>query len=91
MSSFASAAKSLNLTEGDALAHAQQIWTMLDEMAATSPEKYAAFIAQQRKEHDDLVRKSRPPQPKYAIATTDVSSPVRLLGGVLAALSLSSR
>jgi gas vesicle protein len=73
MSSFASAAQGLNLKEGDALfGSAQQIWTMLDEMASSSPEKYAAFIAKQKKEHEELVRQNKPPTPKFAVSTKDV-------------------
>ena len=70
------------------VAKAQQLWTMLDDMAAHNPEAscaialrgdhaaqgYKDFIDKQRREHDELQRKQRPPEPIFSLLTTEVMS-----------------
>jgi hypothetical protein len=70
---FKEATRGLNIKEGDELfTNAQQIWAMLDEMAANNPEAYQKFISKQKKEHDEATRLSQPPLPKFAVSTKDV-------------------
>ena len=71
--SFAEAAKQFNLKDGDGVfRNAQQLWSMLDEMAASNPAAYKAFIEKQRQEHEALVKQNAPPTPVFAVATADV-------------------
>ena len=48
------------------LSQAQNVWTMLDEMAEDSPEKYKEFMEKQRQEAKEYMK---PPVPNMCIQT----------------------
>ena len=58
--------------DSDLLVKAQQLWDMLDEMAATNPEAYDKFISNQMKEKDKLLAEVAPPAPQYALLVNEV-------------------
>ena len=59
-------------SQTELLGQAQQLWSMLDDMAVHNPDAYKAFIEKQRAEHQRMSEEARPPQPVFAAATTEV-------------------
>lgn len=49
------------------LNQAQNVWTMLDEMAENNPDKYKEFIDKQMKEAKEYMK---PPEPDMCVQTT---------------------
>ena len=71
--SFKDAAASLGLKEGDELlVNAQQIWSMLDEMAHSDPASYKKFIEKQKAEYDATVKANAPPLSRFTLHTSQV-------------------
>lgn len=61
-------AESLNLQEHSGLlTQAQQLWSMLDDMAASDPAKYDAFIKKQMEEKERLQKELQPPHPEIGV------------------------
>ena len=75
--SFATAAAALNIKGEDAV-RAEQMWSMLDELAASDPAAYKAFLDKQKREYEALQEQNKPPQPVFTVATHDVGSPVAI-------------
>lgn len=58
---------------------AQQIWSMLDDMAQNDPQAYRKFIDKQLKEGREAMK---PPEPNMCIQTRIIVSTVRSVEGV---------
>ena len=66
-----------SMASEDLLKQGQQLWEMLDEMSATSPESYQAFI---QKHLAEGARMFKPPQPAIVLhcKIVEASGEVRL-------------
>ena len=53
--------------DGDLLKAAEQVWGVLDKMAANSPEEYQKFIKEQLKEGEEVMAA---PEPAFCLRCT---------------------